>query len=125
MPQCCFDCVDLSLSGASLEHWTSAIFLPRDEIDAAKVARGFESHPLRQRVFSFRDSLLLCLKNAHLAGSRHPKSTGEPVSSGSNASFEDFSLFALWAVDSACRWTWRLTLNKRRVVAGPSLIGAC
>jgi hypothetical protein len=45
MPQCCFDWVDLSLSRASLEHWPSAIFLPRDEIDAAKVARGFESHP--------------------------------------------------------------------------------
>ena len=49
--------VDLSLSRASLEHWPSAIFLPRDEVDATKVARGFESHPLRQRVFSFRDSL--------------------------------------------------------------------
>src|SRR4029077_13842610 len=32
-----------------------------------------------------------------------PKSTGEPVSSGSNASFEGFSLFALWAVDLARR----------------------
>src|SRR6202022_933919 len=44
---------------------------------------------------------------------------------GFNVSFEDFSLLALWAVDLACRWTWRLTLNKRKVVAGPLLIGAC
>jgi hypothetical protein len=61
-------------------------------------------------------------ENAHLAEIRHPRSTGEPVSSGPNASFGDFSLFALWAVDLACRWIWRLALNKRRVRL---LIGAC
>jgi hypothetical protein len=33
----------------------------------SKVAREFEFTLLRQRVFSFRDSLPLCLKNAHLA----------------------------------------------------------
>jgi len=71
-----------------------------------KVARQFEFNSLQQRVFSFRDSLLLWVKNAHLAGIRHPTSTGEPVSSVSNASFEDFSLFALWAVDLAHRWAW-------------------
>jgi hypothetical protein len=61
-------------------------------------SRRFKSASLRRRVFSFRDSLLLCVKDAHLAGIRHPRSTGEPVSSGPNASFEDSSLFALWAV---------------------------
>jgi len=66
-----------------------------------KVAREFEFNSLRHRVYRFRDSLLLCTKNAHLAGIRHARSTGEPVSSGSNASFEDFSLLALWAVDLA------------------------
>ena len=66
------------------------------------------------------------MNNAHLAGIRHPRSTGETaLRCGSDASFEDFSLFALWAVDSASRWTWLLTLNKRRVVAGRLLIGAC
>jgi hypothetical protein len=88
----------------------------------SRVACQFESHSLRQRVFSFRASLPLCLKNAYLAGMRHPRSTGEPVSSGSNASFQDFSLFGLWTVDAARRWTWRLTLNKR-TVAGRLLIG--
>src|SRR6266404_7650122 len=34
---------------------------------------------------------------------------------GSDASFGDFSLFALWAVDLACRWT----------SASPPLIGEC
>jgi hypothetical protein len=77
-----------------------------------KVARQFEFHPLRQRVFSFRDSLFSGPKNAHLAGIRDSRSTGEPVSSGSNASFKDFSLFALLAVDLACRWVWHFTLNK-------------
>ena len=80
-----------------------------------KVARQFESHPLRQRVFSFRDSLITRAKSAHLAGIRQPRSTGETISSGSNASFEDFSLFALWAVDLACRWA----------SAGRLLTGAC
>ena len=66
-------------------------------------SRRFKSAPLRQRVFSFRDSLITCAKSAHLAGIRQPSSTGETISSGSNASFGDFSLFALWAVDLACR----------------------
>jgi len=74
--------------------------------------------------FSFRDSLLLCVKRAHLAPISHSRSTGELLSLKLNASLEDFSLFAVWAVDLACNWTWRLTLNKRRVVAGPLLIGA-
>ena len=43
---------------------------------------GFKSLLLRQRVFSFRDSLPLCLKNAHLAGIRRSRSTRELVSSG-------------------------------------------
>jgi cytochrome P450 len=46
-------------------------------LTADKVAREFEFTPLRQRVFSFRDSLPLCLKNAHLAGIQHSRSTGE------------------------------------------------
>ena len=54
---------------------------------------------IRQRVLSFRDSLALCLKNAHLAGIRHSRSTGELALVGFNASFGEFSLFALLAVD--------------------------
>jgi hypothetical protein len=44
-----------------------------------------------------------CLKNAHLASG----APGPPENwsrRGSDASFGDFSLFALWAVDLACRW---------------------
>ena len=52
--------------------------------------REFEFTSLRQRVFSFRDSLLSALKNAHLAGIRHSKSTGEPVSSGFKREFWRF-----------------------------------
>ena len=55
-----------------------------------KVAWQFEFTSLRQRVFTFRDSLPLRLKNAHLAGIRHPKSTGEPVSSGFKREFRRF-----------------------------------
>jgi hypothetical protein len=69
-----------------------------------KVAREFEFISLRQRVFRFRDSLLLCVKKAHLAAISHSRSTGELISLRLNASFEDFSLFALSAVDLACRW---------------------
>ena len=63
-----------------------------------EVAREFEFVSLRQRVMSYRGPLLLCVKKAHLAGIRHPRSTGEPVSWGSNASFEDFfcSHFRRW-----------------------------
>jgi hypothetical protein len=61
---------------------------------------------IRQPVFSFRDSLLLCAKNPQLARIRHSRSTGELLSVRLNASFGDFSLFALWAVDLACRWAW-------------------
>jgi hypothetical protein len=55
-----------------------------------KSRREFEFTSLRQRVLSFRDSLPLRLKNAHLAGIRHQKSTGEPVSSGFKREFRRF-----------------------------------
>src|SRR5882762_2512915 len=55
-----------------------------------KVACQFESHPLRQRVFSFRDSLISCVKNAHLAGIRHSRSTGELLSLGFRREFWRF-----------------------------------
>lgn len=66
-----------------------------------------------------------CAKNAHLVEIRHPGSTGELLTSWFNASFADFCQFALRAVDVACRWTWRLTSNKRRVLPGSLSIGAC
>ena len=50
-------------------------------LTVCKLSCEFEFTLLRQRVFSFRDSLPLCLKNAHLAGIRHSKSTGELLSS--------------------------------------------
>ena len=59
-------------------------------LTANKVAREFEFTPLRQRVFSFRDSLIICVKNAHLAGIRHSRSTGELVSSGFRREFWRF-----------------------------------
>jgi hypothetical protein len=43
------------------------------------VAREFEFDSLRQRVFSFQGSLIGRVKNAHLAGIQHPRSTGERV----------------------------------------------
>jgi hypothetical protein len=55
-----------------------------------EVARQFESHPLRQRVFSFRDSLITCAKNAHWAGIRRSRSTREPASSGFKREFWRF-----------------------------------
>jgi hypothetical protein len=44
------------------------------------------------------------IKNSHLARIRHSWSTGEPHSLRFRREFGDFSLFALWAVDLACRW---------------------
>jgi len=89
-----------------------------------KVARQFESHPLRQRVFSFRDSLPLSLKNAHLGGIRHSKSTGEPVSSGFKREFRRFL--------SVCTFGGGLSVKdsafdfeQKKVVGGPLFIGAC
>ena len=67
-----------------------------------KVARQFESHPLRQPVFSFRDSLITCAKNAHLAGIRHFWSTGELVSSGFRREF--------WRFLSVCTFGGGLSL---------------
>jgi hypothetical protein len=49
-------------------------------LTANKVAREFEFTPLRQRVFSFLDSLIICMKNSRFAGIRHLMSTGELVS---------------------------------------------
>jgi hypothetical protein len=77
-----------------------------DLLTAYKVSCEFKFDLLRQRVFSFRDSLISCVKNAHLAGISEPKSTGELLWSGPNASFGDFSLLALSAVDLASRWAW-------------------
>ena len=57
---------------------------------------------LRQRVFSFRDSLICCVKNAHLAGIRHPRSTGELVSSGFKREF--------WRFLSVCTFGGGLSL---------------
>jgi hypothetical protein len=90
-----------------------------DAVAIQNVVWEFEPTPLRQPVFSFRDSLLLCVKRTHLPAISHSRSNGELLSLKLTASLEDFSLFALWAVDLACSWTWRLTLNKRMVVAGP------
>ena len=52
--------------------------------------RQFEFTSLRQPVFSFRDSLISRVKNAHLAGIRRSRSTRELVSSGFRREFWRF-----------------------------------
>ena len=100
----------------------NAIALFRMISGQSKVAREFEFTLLRQRVFSFRDSLPLLLKNAHLAGIRHPKSTGEPVSSGFKREFRRFL--------SVCTFGGGLSVKdsafyfeQKKDAAGPLLIG--
>jgi hypothetical protein len=63
-----------------------------DDISLAanKVAREFEFKALRQRVLSFQNSLILCLKNAHLAEIRRSWSTGELHSLGFRREFWRF-----------------------------------
>jgi hypothetical protein len=56
-------------------------------LTANKVARKFEFSALCRRVFRFRDFLISCVKNAHLAGVRHSTSTGELLSSGFKREF--------------------------------------
>ena len=76
--------IDIEPATGSLSSLPGNVYLTYSDglLIGYRVARQFESHPLRQRVLSFRDSLPLWLKNARLAGIRYPKSTGEPISSG-------------------------------------------
>ena len=69
-----------SRSGSHQSHaprrgqpFLNSMTLSIDLLTVYKVARGFESLSLRQRVFSFRCSPFNCGKNAHSAGIRHPQ----------------------------------------------------
>jgi hypothetical protein len=64
-----------------------------------EVAREFESHSLRQRVFSFRVSLDNRAKSARLAGISPAGSTGEMLTSSRVPTFRDSSPWAFYAVD--------------------------
>jgi hypothetical protein len=85
---------------SSHHHLTCLDGLPT----ANKVAPRVRIHPAPPASLQFRDSLILCVKNAHLVGIRHSGPPENWSRRGSDASFGGFSPFALWAVDLACSW---------------------
>jgi hypothetical protein len=84
-----------------------------------EVAREFEFTSLRQRIISFRDSLPLCLKNAHLALCRDYRGTSSAraLAWAMSASSRVFSALR---IEVSFRWFHQILMPKYDSPATPS-----